>query len=252
MVNLEYAQKQSFLRRWRLLIISIGLLALAALPAIGWGPGLWRAAWTQHIATQARQYSFPADAVLYETDPAAMQKLLAQGGYRQGSATHTPPATTNVVFSDDPPLLAQLAQVTERGSASFQHIAAQGAMPQPLVFLQERQSPKEAKRIVAMRIKSVTLTPGGKLTVDFIDLKIEPRDGQAPAAHSVGEFQAELAFPGVAESGAIRLFAAQPDPKDASRFFLPVEVNGRRGEFRFRLVDDHLGRGAFVIPNPTQ
>jgi hypothetical protein len=41
----------------------------------------------------------------------------------------------------------------------------------------------------------------------------------------------ELDMTGIAAPGEIRIFAGQPDPKDASRFSIPFEARGRRGYF---------------------
>ncbi len=51
---------------------------------------------------------------------------------------------------------------------------------------------------------------------------------------------------GIAAPGEIRIFAGQPDPKDASRFSIPFEARGRRGYF-----DGVFTVGSHSSPDPA-
>ena len=120
-------------------------------------------------------------------------------------------------------------------------------------------------RLVAVRIVGVTYTraDGGSLTVHYKAMPMELRDKLPPIAHGVGESSGpDLALlppsavvlpDGPASPGPIRIFAAQPVPNNPAAFILPYEIAGQRKTIFFSLVDDALGRGAFVITvNPPR
>lgn len=220
-------------------------VALLIAMAMAWRyvPDAWQRWRVRSITERARTFALPRETVIYESGPSA------------GEA----------VVRDDPPLLAELAGVTERGVGTLSTFGNTSAPDRPLAFLHERTSPKGLRRIVAVRIVGVAYTPadGGTVIVKYASMALEPREGLSPAAHGVGEGRGpDLAMlppsaavlpDGPAEPGPIRIFAAGPDAKDPSAFHLPYEFAGKRKSTPFRLVDDSMGRGAFVITvNPPR
>lgn len=234
------ARRRRFVRR---VLVGLALL-VAAVVAWRYVPDAWQRWRVRSLAEQARTFAFPQGTVIYEGDPSGA-----------GAA----------VVRADPPLLAELAGVSERGGGALSIFGTTSAPGRPLAFLHERTSPKGLRRIVALRIVGVSYTSidGGTVIVKYTSMPLEPREGQPPAAHGVGEGRgpdlgllppsAAVEDDGPAEPGPIRIFAAEPDAKDPSAFHLPYEFAGKRKSTMFRLVDDSMGRGAFVITvNPPR
>ena len=118
---------------------------------------------------------------------------------------------------------------------------------------------------MVVRIVRATYTraDGGSLTVHYKAMPLELRDKRTPLAHGIGESSgpdlsllpaSAVVLPdGPASPGPIRIFAAQPVPNNPAAFILPYEIAGQRKTIFFSLVDDALGRGAFVITvNPPR
>jgi hypothetical protein len=222
------------------------------------GPGLWEKWRLRTTIAQARTFTFPDKAIIYEQNPAAARALLDKGGYRETSARF-PSSAGSIAVREDPPILADLAQITERGPITFALFGASANPDRPLAFLHERKSPRGEVRLVALRIVGFTYTrlDGGSIIVRYNALPLEMRDDGPPLASGMGEGSgpdlallppSAIVLPdGPAEMGPVRIFAAQPDPNDAAGFLLPYEIHGRQKLIHFRLVDDAQGRGPFVI-----
>jgi hypothetical protein len=238
-VELHYEPGAPIRRRRVVRRILLGIVLLAVIVLV-WrvGPPIWQKGRVRSIIPPARTFSFPEDTVIYEKDPASARASLVR---------------------QDPRLLAQLCQITERGPGAFMLFGATAAPESPLAFLHERTSEKGVTRLVALRVVGVTYTraDGGSLTIHYKAMPLELRDRLPPVAHGVGESSgpdlsllppSALVLPdGPATPGPIKIFAAQPDSKNPAAFILPYEIGGQRKTIFFSLVDDALGRGAFVI-----
>jgi hypothetical protein len=238
-VELQYEPGAPIRRRRVVRRILLGL-ALVAMILLVWlvGPPLWQKWRVRSIINQARAFAFPEESVIYEKHPDSTRASLVR---------------------QDPPLLAQLAQITERGPGAFALFGTTAAPESPLAFLHERTSEKGVTRLIALRIAGVTYTraDGGSLTIHYKAMPLELRDKLPPVAHGIGESSgpdlsllppSALLLPdGPATPGPIRIFAAYPVPNNPAAFILPYEIGGQRKTIFFSLVDDALGRGAFVI-----
>src|SRR5688572_18819120 len=199
--ELHYAPGGPARRRRLLRRVLLGsALVVAILVAWRYAPDEWQRWRVRSITEQARTFTLPRGRVIYEADPSVPRAA--------------------AVVAEDPRLLAELAGITERGVGTLAIFGNASAPDRPLAFLHERTSPKGLRRIVAVRIVAASYTPadGGTVVVKYTSMVIEPREGQAPAAHGVGEGRgpdrgllpatAAVEADGPAEPGRVRIFAA--------------------------------------------
>ena len=120
-----------------------------------------------------------------------------------------------------------------------------------MLFLHERQTHVGAKHVlvcveadrVARKLR-VTLIHPGASTLDpapITDLELAPPPQPDLVVLKTGgePFEAKLPENG-SDRADLRFFAGQFDPNDPTRFNLPYEFNGQRGELDCWLVDEHV------------
>ena len=208
--QLEYAPR-SKRRRWR----RMGALALLLVLIAGGGLAIrhYRPRWqakTQDMALDRAclDYTAPSDFVVYETDPAEVQKLLARGGgYRpgpEGACFSTPLEWMNYPLGKWTP-----------GPA----------------FLHERRSPAGNVRLVA-----IVLDPRGDMR--FFPLVFRPTILQANRQTLPDRRDWVNRFLRVGLREPVRMFAGQPDRADPSHFTITLAIGGKAEVIDGWLRDD--------------
>ena len=227
------------------------------------------------LQQQAAAHVAPADRVVYEEDPAEAARLLKQrpldykpSGFVTGSV---PPGWVAPVQATAPPYFASYVDAVHGGTRVH-------GVDNPLLFLHERKTPGGVAYVVAVQL-SANHTFNRNSLVDVSGATTATRyrqtkhrsltaaariaDPAGPAAavkarrHSAG---AQLNLPDSAErqvssippglsidvtpeidyGNALRFFAGQPDPNDASHFTIAYQADGRDGVIDGWLKDNGL------------
>ena len=119
------------------------------------------------------------------------------------------------------------------------------------VFLHERCSPSGHRRVVAFTLKMTygrdgawiggdarLFDPRSLLKPRFTELQVKERDDTYVQGH-IPNFPGLCTILGTVPWGNdFKLYAGQIDPHDPSRFTIPYDFNGERGEFIGQLHDD--------------
>ncbi len=183
------------------------------------------------------RYDASPDDVVYDEDPESAAKLLRRHGYIQIGQTPQGTPVAGYIPRCWRKLEVKNSSRTLRSGLLFLHERESERRMTQLVavsysFLQAHQTPVLLDPSKADRFGGIRVPP--QLHVLLYDLGDWTR---APRCQSAD------VIPGIAEgdpydvSKSVRFFAGQYDPKDKSRFTIGYEVDGERGELKWRLVD---------------
>jgi hypothetical protein len=185
---------------------------------------------------RALTHALPVDQVVYETDPVEASKLIANG-----------PETYMLVpyFTHDGSKTArrQAAAYFPNEWANLQD------RPFPMAFLHERKTPRGESRLVAVGTSSSRIGDEAQPLIiagqNYVPATSRLRSRLLSS--SSGEVNGASSYPFlyvIRHSGEdrLRLYAAQPDPHDASRFVFAYELNGQRGSIAGWIAEDETIR----------
>lgn len=187
-------------------------------------------------------HAAPADQVVYDENPDRAKELIARGGGEYASIPAGGSSGGTPVAGYVPTAWRQM-----------RHWALP-LQPEPtgaVLFLHERRTHVGAKEVLlcveadrANRKLRITVIHPGASTLDpapITDLDLAPPPQPDLVVMKTGGEPFEAKLPTDANERAdLRFFAGQFDPNDATRFNLPYEFNGQRGEFDCWLEDGRV------------
>jgi hypothetical protein len=193
------------------------------------------------IAAQKQSLTFnlPKDSVVYEEDWDQAVKLLATGpNYAPAlpSDPNRPPGYQVPVLQSNPQVYKDLTVRLNGGGPRY---------PSAMAFLHELKTPSGKPMLVAVELTSLfwfkdnTVAKGRRLWASAWETS--PTGIVVPTKFT---YSMELLLPDsdpipTAQRGnTFRLFAGEVDPKDSTRFIIPFEVDGKKGEIVGQLTED--------------
>jgi len=230
---LAYAAPPS---RWRRRRLRLFLLALLLLLTVA-GLWRWRGPWAREQAKllywqrQCLKYSPPDGQVVWEPDPAAAAKLLADPPHYFRPNLDAP---SKVKAAYKPP--AAWASFATRVESDGLGLDAKEV---PLLYLHERRTRSGLRRLVVVH-HFPELAHVGPAPFLFSCSVVEPASltGTPRVLSHSGHHGGPVLDPVRGPLPATRYFAGRSDPADAARFTLRYETDGRRGTIEGRLLED--------------
>src|SRR5687767_1551538 len=238
-------------RRFRVALLAVLVLGLAG-AGWRWGPAGWKHAQFLHWQRQCLAYSPPPDLVVYETDPTRAAALIQKPGY------------TSVAQLGGPPIAVYTprcwSEAMRLGGVPVTNTGFGAGGPGATLFLHERTTPSGVRRLVAVH------APAGGAAVVALPIPapvvVQPATLTAgPSVRgAVAKVQLKLTFPTPSGSFTVlssppgtttRFFAGRPDPANPSRFTIPFEAGGSRGEIEGFLDDGDALRLAITSAPAT-
>jgi hypothetical protein len=221
--------------------IVVGVLAAIVL-GIVYGRVYMKRAARLSVQQACLDYSAPADQVVYDEAPTRAKDLLARSDEYVEVPTGDSSAGGSAVVGHVPAAWREMRRW------------AMPSQPEPtgaVLFLHERQTRIGGKHVLlcveadrAARKLRITLIHPGASTLDptpVTDLELAPPPQPDLIILKPGGEPFENKLPTVAGDRAdLRFFAGQFDPADPTRFNLPYEFNGQRGEFDCWLADERV------------
>jgi hypothetical protein len=219
---LEYGPPPALHRRRWLRRLALRLTVLAVLVAAGarWGPVAWRQSELLYRQRQCLQYTAPPDQIV------CSEPLPTAGRMFPFSFEAAPPAAMYRLLLS----AGEMATVPAAGPVLFMHERSTASGKRRLVILQRRPSPLRqswdlpiAYTVTLVEPATVTTPPHvqSRLLVEVVPREYsEPPDTGSPAPPD-----------------ALRFFAGQPDPADASRFTVRYQRGPHAGVLHGVLKD---------------
>jgi hypothetical protein len=226
--------------------IGVGVLAVIVL-GIVYGRVYAKRAAMLRVQQSCLDYAPPADQVVYDEEPARAKELLARGGGGGGGEYVPIPAGDS---ANGTPVAGHIPTAWRE-----MRRWAMPSQPSPtgaVLFLHERRTHLGDKQVlvcveadrVARKLR-VTLIHPGASTLDptpITDLEFAPPpQPDLVILKSGGEpFENKLPPAGGDGRADLRFFAGPFDTADQTRFNLPYELNGQRGELDCWLQDERV------------
>jgi hypothetical protein len=229
-LTLDYASRQSWIRR-RWLRVSLIILLLAAAIAGAWYRNdiTWAFRRGLLLRTQRQCMAFDAKPirVVYEEDATKARELLTQKDYRPDTLDVAGQQTGAMYWPSEVQNYPEASRYFSGGNG-FNNNAA-------LLFLHERKTASGQSVLVcalAWMDKS-----GGDSIVRFAVRAVSPGNWRTDPGivGGLGAFPIEVVryYP----QRPLRIYAGQPDANDASRFTVEYELRGSRGVLEGRVRD---------------
>jgi hypothetical protein len=228
--------------RHSLRIAVIGGVLVAIVLAIVYGRVYMKREALLRVQQACLDYAPPADQVVYDEEPARAKELLARGGDYVAVPTGGAP--------DDSPI-AGYVPTAWRDMSRW----VMPDRPDPrnaVLFLHKRQTHVGGKVVLvcveadraARKLRTTLIYPGAStldpVVVTDLDLSPPPQPDLIVLKTGGDPFDAKLPPPGSGDRTDLRFFAGQFDAQDATRFNLPYEFKGQRGEFDCWLEDERM------------
>jgi hypothetical protein len=207
--QLEYAPPLAWhkVRRWRKRFVVAGFV-LAVVGFLYWSPPLWRHARLLYWQRQCFAYAAAPTRVVFEPDPQRAAARAADDGWVSlgvSAPVHSPHEW--------------------RG---FSRAVQPGwAVGEPVIGLLDRVAPSGQSWLIAITL-STTGTPTLRAQLC----------SRAKLTSRPEHFRGQAFIDALSQGELPRLYAAQPDPADASRFTIRYELPDRTGVIKGRLHDN--------------
>jgi hypothetical protein len=233
--RLDYAPRPAWHRRRRFRRWAAALVVLVGVAcALYWRVPLQQWSSRAYQQYQCMNYHLPAGTVAYEESPEAATALVAKGGEYAAGKTGGNFNTTVAIHVPAP--LKILSELTDPP------LRLRGAT----LFLHGRTSPGGNRRLVIIQRVPNTLVPAFVPYTDLDVTLLEPswKTGLPRQVFPASGEPPRVIIPHDLNAMArhLRIFAGQPDPKDASHFMIQYEVSGIRGTIDGWLQDDDTVR----------
>ncbi len=252
--QLSYAPPPAWLRRkayHRLLIIGV-LLVLAGV-GWRWGPRVLRRATLMYWQRRCMNCALPPDCVVLDDSPDAKERWAARPGYLWHSSA--PVQRSRPAEREGG---TRFAYLPSPEWAKLSHLTAPTSSGKPSpgianVFLHRRSAAETERLIVVDAATSYDaipidfIPPGSAL--NLVAYIYEPVGWSGSRLPAMKRYNVVVAsFP---DGTRTRMFAAQPDPTDDSKFRIVFELNGERFSIACQmrggdLLDMVPSRGEFV------
>jgi hypothetical protein len=242
---LDYGLAQPQRRRRVVRALALVAFTLLGLAAWRWGPPAWRQAQIRYYQHQCLIYSAPADQVVYEEEPAAAATLLAnRSNYEPFRWDYWDPA--NKMPAPAAARILPFYQSFETLNGRTMRLQG-GTAYEAVLFLHERTTSSGQRRLV-----KVTLIAEPFSFWAFVmegDRYESQSWAQANRSNSLVEpFDTRprhVGSPGPLHPPHLRIYAGQPDPKDASHFTIRYQTWGQED-----VMDGYLVNNDTVMLKP--
>ncbi len=223
--QLEYQLRAPWHRRRMFRrIVSLVLLAGLIPCSVIWGPRAWRRVRILYYQHQCLTFTASPDAVVYEPEPAKAAALLRKGLQYWGSNS-----TPEYAVAPDPRCLKRLASLLPCTPTGAPIITQSLTTPTILTgsglgFMHELRNHKGDRRLV------VVAPPSNPSFLMYCVAPLTPPLGNVQSGTlAIDSCYSTGLILGVDPPGALRIFAGQLDPNDASHFTFAYETRDGTG-----------------------
>ena len=237
--SLEYGLAPPRRRRRMVVTLVAVSLILLGLAARQWGPSAWQQVQLRYYQHACLTYTAPPDQVVYEEDPAAAAKLLANrldyqpcrwDMWAPASAKMPAPAAARIL-----PAYQSFESLNSRRMA-----VPGGTAYEAILFLHERTTPTGERRLVKVNLMAAPFSFWA--CVSEGDRYESQRWAQANRSQGLVEpFDTRprhVGAPWPLNPPQLHIYAGQPDPADGSHFTIRYQIWGQEDVMDGYLVNN--------------